>query len=497
MIHMTNQPPKISLELFAVVWNQIQNQTTPPIHLRILGWLERSWQTSDSNLLLMAFRSCGKSTLVGIFCAWLLYHDPNLRIMVLAADSLLARKMVRNVKRIIERHPLTVDLKPDRLDQWASDRFTVNRTQELRDASMLARGISSNITGSRADIVIYDDVEVPNTCMSMESRIELRERLTESCFILTAGGTQLYVGTPHTYDTIYAVDNDTQNLDQSDAFLNGFSDLRVPIIRGQGAAAWPEKYTIDDIIKIKRQVGPNKFASQMMLEPVNIAEGRLNVGQLRFYEGDLDYTEAQQKPVLTLNGKRLVSCSSYWDPAFGSATGDASVWAVIFTDEDGKYYLQHLEYIRVTASDDEDEASQQCKIIASLCKQFYVPSMTVEINGIGRFLPAILKREMRTAGVACAVIEQSSRVPKSQRILEGFDAVLAAHALNVNKSVKQTPFLTEMREWKPSATNARDDALDAVAGALLQEPIRMGARSNRTSKRHTWQGHNGSFKAKF
>ena len=232
----------ISLDLFAVVWNQTQNQTTPAIHLRILRWLESSWNASDTRLLLMAFRSCGKSTLVGIFAAWLLYRNPNLRIMVVAADSILARKMVRNVKRILERHPLTGELKPQKLDQWASDRFTVNRTLELRDPSMIARGVTSNITGSRADIVIYDDVEVPNTCATMDKRTELRERLAESTFILAAGGMQLYVGTPHTYDTIYAVDQGAQQADQSDAFLDGFKDLRVPILTAQDESVWADRF---------------------------------------------------------------------------------------------------------------------------------------------------------------------------------------------------------------------------------------------------------------
>ena len=85
----------------------------------------------------------------------------------------------------------------------------------------------------------------------------------------------------------------------------------------------------------------------MMLEPMNIAEGRLNPDGLQFYDAMLDYTEIMQKPVLHLNGKRLVSCSSWWDPAFGLASGDASVWALIFTDEDGQYYLHHIEYMRI------------------------------------------------------------------------------------------------------------------------------------------------------
>ena len=52
----------------------------------------------------MAFRGCGKSTLVGLFCAWLLGQDPNLRLLVLSAESGLATKMTRNVRRAIARN---------------------------------------------------------------------------------------------------------------------------------------------------------------------------------------------------------------------------------------------------------------------------------------------------------------------------------------------------------------------------------------------------------
>lgn len=485
----------ISLDLFAVVWNQSQGQTTPAIHLRILRWLETSWHASDTRLLLMAFRSCGKSTLVGIFAAWLLYRNPNLRIMVVAADTLLARKMVRNVKRILERHPLTPHLKPQHLDQWAGDRFTVVRDLELRDPSMLARGVTSNITGSRADMIIYDDVEVPNTAATLEKRDDLRDRLTESTFILSAGGTQLYVGTPHHYDTIYAVDQQTQNADQSEAFLDGFSPLRVPLLNDKDESQWPDRFSRSMIERLKRQVGPNRFASQMMLQPTNSAEGRLNPAQLRFYDGDMLYREVQQKPVLSLNETPMVSCSAWWDPAFGAASGDASVLAIVFADTQGNYYLHHLAYIRITQGHDDDEATQQCRQVAEICRRFYVPCVHVEINGIGRFLPAILKREMRKARVGCAVVEQSSRIPKAQRILEGFDAVMAARALFVHASVKATPFLTEMREWRPTTKNGHDDGLDAVAGALSQEPVRIGGGKYVQTPRPQWHGNATIFQA--
>ncbi len=118
---------KVNLDMFVMIWNQMQNQTTPDIHLMILRWLEQAWTSGNNRLLLMAFRSCGKSTLVGIFAAWLLYQNPNLRILIVAAEDSLASKMVRNIKRILERHPLTSGLIPKVMDQWASDRFTVLR----------------------------------------------------------------------------------------------------------------------------------------------------------------------------------------------------------------------------------------------------------------------------------------------------------------------------------------------------------------------------------
>lgn len=186
-------------EDFLEAWNRDQGLTTPPVHRRIAAWLAARWRAGDRHLLLMAFRNCGKSTLVGLFAAWLLARDPDLRILVLAADLALAKKMVRTVKRIVERHPATRGLKPARADQWAAEQFSVNRTRELRDPSMLARGITANITGSRADVVICDDVEVPKTCDTAAKRADLRERLGEIDYVLVPGGLQLYVGTPHSY----------------------------------------------------------------------------------------------------------------------------------------------------------------------------------------------------------------------------------------------------------------------------------------------------------
>ncbi len=477
-------------KLFVVLWNQRMNLTTPQIHLKMADWLEWNWSKGNTRLLLMAFRSAGKSTIVGLFAAWLLYRQADLRILVLAADFSLAKKMVRNVKRIIERHPLTTKLKPEKAEQWASDRFTVKRMFESRDPSMMAKGITSNITGSRADIVICDDVEVPNTCDSAEKRRELRERLGEMEYVLVPGGMQLYVGTPHNYHTIYA-DEPRKELGEEKPFLPGFERMKLPVLDKHGESAWIERYSEDDIARMKRSAGPNKFASQMMLEPVNIAEGRLNPKLLQVYDHELDYTKELQ--TLFIGQTKLVSASAFWDPAFGSAKGDNSVMAVLFADAEGSFYLHHIAYIENEQSSEVDEATQQCMRVAQIAKTHYLPSMSVEINGIGKFLPNILRNELSKAKAPCRVQEISQTRNKDLRILEAFDAVLAAKRLYVHRSVLQTPFMTEMQEWRPGSSKSPDDGLDAVAGALAQQPDRLPRLYGKGG--HIWMKNTHSHKA--
>lgn len=474
---MTEDDP--GFDRFVEDWNREQQQDTPAHHGRIVEWLSGSLTKGERNLLLMAFRGAGKSTIVGLFAAWLLLGDPNRRLMVVAADQRLARKMVRNVRRIIEAHPGTQGLRPERPDQWSSDEFTVNRPRELRDPSMLARGIAGNFTGSRADVVICDDVEVPRTCDTAPKREDLRQKLAEIDYVLVPGGTQLYVGTPHSYYTIYA-EEARGEVGEVEPFLSGYERLVLPVWDDDGVPAWPDRYDRAHIEKIRRRSGPAKFATQMLLKPVSLSAGRLDPDRLRPYEGEPVYREAQGRATLALNGVRLVSVTCWWDPAFaradddGRSRGDASVVAVVFGDEEGNRRLHRVLYLATDPQDPAPEAVQQCRAVAALARTLHLPAVQVETNGIGTFLPNLLRNELKTQGLAVAVVGRSSTRPKALRIVEAFDALLAGGRLHAHRGVWDTPFVREMREWRPGGRSAvRDDGLDAVAGALSGEPDRF------------------------
>ena len=476
----------LSFPQFVWLWNRSQGQDTPQLHLKITAWLGNRWLEGDRRLLLLCFRSAGKSTILGLFCAWLLFNEPNLRILILAAEHDLAKKMVRNVKNIVERHPLTVELIPERSLQWASDQFTVQRSLILRDPSLLARGITSNITGSRADIVICDDVEVPNTCRTLTKREELRERLHEISYVLVPGGLQLYAGTPHSLHSIYS--EIPSNRDPQ-VFLDGFKRLVIPLLDKDGASQWPERFPDSCIQDLRRQTGPAKFRSQMLLSPSEDDDVRLDPKKLTRYEDPIVCRESNGQMMVTIAGRMMVSVTGWWDPAFGSPDrGDACVVAAVFADDDGGYWLHDLRYLVHDPGrrDDVDEATQLCRQVVDFARDLQLPSITIETNGLGRFLPAMLQREMNTQGQGCSVLEHVSHRNKDQRILDAFDPVLAAGALRAHARVWTTPFIDEMRDWRPGR-NGRDDGLDAVSACILAEPVRL--RSTASVSKRRWQHH--------
>ena len=153
--------------------------------------------------LLMAFRHSGKSTVVGVFAACVLYHRPQTRILILSAESGLASRMVSHIKNILENHPWCGDILPDVKKEWGTHKITIKRPIGIREPSVICQGVTGNITGMRSDLIICDDVEVPNTCNTQQKRMNLRERLRELDFILSPHGSMIYIGTPHTKDTIY------------------------------------------------------------------------------------------------------------------------------------------------------------------------------------------------------------------------------------------------------------------------------------------------------
>ena len=172
-----------------------------------------------------------------------------------------------------------------------------------------------------------------------------------------------------------------------------------------------------------------------MLRPRSVEEVRLDPDRLVRYDAALDYQQRNGEAILSIAGRRMVSATGWWDPAYGApGIGDASVVAAVFVDGDGGYWLHGIRYLSHDPAlvGEVDEATQLCRQVARFAEQMHLPSITLETNGLGRFLPALLRRELHRLGPglpggrARLAPQQGSADPRRLRSLAGGGHVAGA-----------------------------------------------------------------------
>lgn len=153
---------------------------------------------------IQAFRGVGKSFLTCCYVVWRLWKQPNLKVMIVSANETLATENATLIQMIIE-HEAGDDL-------WGALRggrrsstlaFDVGGCVPDKSPSVKVVGITGQLTGSRSDILISDDVEVPKNSQTEAQRDKLRELTGEYTDIAKTGSEIIYLGTPQSMESIY------------------------------------------------------------------------------------------------------------------------------------------------------------------------------------------------------------------------------------------------------------------------------------------------------
>lgn len=511
---------KADFPTFFFLWAQRMKWTVPAIHWRAVHWLENSGELN----LFRCFRGFGKSTIIDLYCAWSLYQDADEMILLQSESDGTAYKSSRDVQYILRNHPLTKGMMPDgkgTVEQW----WTAIAT-DPRNASMYARGIMSNVTGSRARHAVVDDVEVPRNITTPEAREKLRYRLEEITHILVPGGKTTFIGTPHTFESIYnEIEERGANcltirlfesefrIEAKDATrtkyelpfvpqfvfagiykgakllvegldfeLDGttvtFAEAPNRLIDFYAGSAWPERFTDEELVKRRLSTRTiNAWDSQYMLHSKPVTDVRLDPDRLREYNVETELKIANGTAEMRLGNVRIAGMVGYWDVATGKVKGDASAFSLMLTDEKGHLYWHICEELKgdlATFSDDTKITGGQVVQLREIIDRYHIPKVVVEVNGPGSFAAKLLKSALK--GMGCAVTEEYSVVNKQKRILDAFEAPLTSSFIWAHTRVLDGPAYSQMREFNADIKDAPDDFIDSGAGAILQTPMRIGQR---------------------
>ena len=537
---------KISFLAFFLMWAKVQGWKVPLLHVRICQWLE----TCDAPVrVLQVFRGAAKSSIYAVYKAWQLYCNPTRVSLVWAADGPLATKLTRDTISVLRRHPLCRGMLPTKP---GAQMFWVTGSIDARNASMTATGVNQNVTSARANDIDYDDVEVPKNIKTPEARENLRNRIQESISILVPGGQETYVGTPHTFNSIYpemilsgASSLKIQLFESSVRYEDTSSRTRYPFDFTPGAdglyvmlgiyrfsrmleegtdyrvegnevvfssppgvvidiyanCSWPERFDRADLaMRRKKTRTLNYWDSQYMLEAKPINECRLDPAKIKAYDQKPVISSANRQIRMMLGGVQIVSGRGYWDPSLGKVGGDASAFSTVYDDNLGNFYWHTCDGLTGEFAEFSDtrltkitagQVLQACDII----QKTNVLHVYVEVNSVGSFVGKLLQRAIKQRGLNCGVTEIVQNGNKNDRILGGLEPPMKSGVLWAHVDVLNGPMWDQMKGWNPAVKNQPDDYLDSGAGAIEQAPVRINHLVGipTQDKRDDWRQSTGVF----
>ena len=424
-------------------------------------------QHGPKRLQVQAFRGVGKSWITGAFVLWTLFKDPEKKIMIISASKERADNMSIFLQKLIIETPWLNHLQPKSDDaRWSRISFDVNCSPH-QAPSVKSVGITGQLTGSRADLMVLDDIEVPGNSMTEMMREKLLQLCTEAESILTPHDNSriMYLGTPQTTFTVYRklAERNYRPFIWPARFpkdITPYEGLIAPQLQediDNGALPWtctdPDRFDDDDLVDREASMGRSNFALQFMLDtslsdsekfplkmadlvitsvnptdapenivwcsdPANILKDLPTVG----LPGDYFYSPMQLQGEWSEYTETICSV----DP---SGRGADETAAAYLSQKNGLIYLHEMRAYRDGYSDNT------LLDILRGCKKYGATTLVVESNFGDGIVAELFKKHIIQTKQRIHVDEVRANVRKEERIIDTLEPVLNQHRLIVNKSV--------------------------------------------------------------
>ena len=492
-----------------VIWQHINLPPLTPVQNDIANYL----QTGPKRAIIQAFRGVGKSFLTSAFVCWVLLRDPQKKILVVSASKERADAFSTFVKRLIQEVPMLSHLKPKEGQRDSVVAFDVGPAIPDHSPSVKSVGVTGQLTGSRADILVADDIETPGNSATQMMRDKLSELVKEFDAILKPLPTSriLYLGTPQLEGSLYNVlANDRgyetriwpveyPSLDKIESYKGRLAPcITKPIEQDSSLVGRPtdsKRFGEQDLLERRMSYGRAGYALQFMLDTSLSDADRYPLKVSDLVVQHLNPTMAHLKvawaaaPELCINDVPNVALSGdrYYRPMWHSEDMSDYQGCVMAIDPSGRgqdetgYAIvkQLAGNLYVVACGGlmggyEEKTLEQ---LARLAKRHTVKHIIIEANfGDGMYTQLIKPVLARVYN--CAVEEVKHSTQKEARIIDTLEPVMSSHRLIIDQRIITEDYDTAQRDIKYSMfyqmtriTRDRgalihDDRLDALAMAV-------------------------------
>jgi hypothetical protein len=491
-----------------------------PVQYDIADWMQNC-PVSIRRAQAQAMRGCGKTVIACAYVCWLWYINPSIRVMTISSVAQKAAEFAGLVKQILDTAELLQHLRPDpdaevtlhhgkrkaslKKSKNTETAFDVSGAGPGKDPSFAAYGVFGGYTGSHPDVIIPDDVEIPENSLTVTKRHRLYEKLRELESLVMEGGMVFPMGTPQTEESIYMkLAEAGYPVRRWPAELPDLRDEKetenvAPLLIQMaedghpGDPSYPERFPIERLNE-KKAKGMAYYNLQMLLNtrladqeryplklrnlmvfdtPVDMAPAAIGWGtaerlpyETPGFTGDYLYAPAfVDQPYDPFQAKVL-----YIDPK--GAGGDSVGYCVVGV-KDGILYVLDAGGYAVGRGQSGTSEAVMVKL-AKIAAMYEIKKVIVESNWGGSknesaYAKLLQPHLARWAG-GCGVETQWNTGQKEARILDCLEPMVNNHRICISHQVAQKKELLYQftHITRERGALVHDDEIEALWGACSQ-----------------------------
>lgn len=461
------------------------------IHKEVFDWLSKE---NDMNQLLLLPRAHMKSHAVAVWCAWWITKHPETSILYISATAELAEKQLYDIKNILisdsytRYFPDMVQPEEGKREKWAASKIAVDhpsrKREGIRDWTVATAGLTTNTTGWHADVIVADDVVVPDNAYTEEGRKRVEAAMSQMTSIRNAGGFTKACGTRYhpadIYDawknqTMLVYDEESQEvIDKAPIW-----SIKEHVVEVDGFFLWPREtredgksfgFNMNILSRIKGEYEDiTQYYAQYYNDPNSPGSERIDHDKFQYYNP----MHLEQKHGDWYFRDRKLNVYASIDFAFSlNKNADYTAIVVIGIDSEGDIYILDIARFKT------DRTQEYFKQIARLHSQWEFRKLRAEVTVAQQIIVNDIKDYVKKEGLRLSI--EPYRPNRSEGSKEERIAATLEHRYE-NQSVWHFKGgLTKVLEEElVLARPPHDDIKDALASAVA---IAIKPRQSRSAR---------------
>lgn len=455
------------------------NRLYGQVHEEAIRWLTENNSTYDDLLLLP--RGHLKSHLIAVWCAWWITKHPEVTILYVSATEDLAIEQLYAIKSILESDiyyrywPEHVNKEESKREEWSARNIKIDHPLRkqlgVRDRTVAARSVGSNTTGLHCDVLVFDDIVVPDNAYTQEGRQKVAASYSQFSSIANPGAITKVVGTRYHGKDIYAtlIDMEYEVYNEAGEVVGKRKSFRTFTreVEENNVFLWPREqhpkskkwygFNPTELAKIRSKyfsMGERaQYYAQYYNNPNSPDEDRVDAGQFQYYD---QRHLTLQNGVWYYNGEELaIACAG--DLAYTTGNkSDFTAYAVVGRTAKGFVYILDMLQFKT------DKYDVYYSNLLSLHSKWMFRKVRIESNAGANVIVNEIKDRARAGGVHLAIEGKASRAEKHERVA----AILEPLYDSASIFHPRGGFVSVYEEQVLLARPAHDDLKDAVSAAI-------------------------------